>query len=129
MIINLNFESDTPIYLQLRNEIVIGIGKGELLQGESLPTVRQLAEDLGINSMTVNKSYAMLKNEGFISINRRHGAKVSLCLNGKLEFKEKLEEDLNLAISEASLKGISKSEFMDICENIFTTMKKKSMET
>ena len=128
MIINLNFESDTQIYLQLRNEIVIGIGKGELLQGESLPTVRQLAEDLGINSMTVNKSYAMLKNEGFISIDRRHGAKVSLCLSGKLEFKEKLEEDLNLVISEASLKGISKDEFMNICENIFITMKKKSIE-
>lgn len=44
MIIKLNFESEVPIYLQLRNEIVKGIGKGDFNQGESIPTVRQMAE-------------------------------------------------------------------------------------
>ena len=127
MIINLNFESEVPIYLQLRNEIVIGIGKGEFIQGESIPTVRQMAEDLGINPMTVNKAYG-LKREGFITIDRRHGAKVNLLSGGKLEFKEKLEEDLNLVISEASIKGVKKEEFMDMCENIFSMMKCISLD-
>lgn len=61
MIIELNTSSDIPIYVQLRNQIVLGIGRGELKEGESLPTVRQMAEDAGINVMTVNKAYGVLK--------------------------------------------------------------------
>ena len=48
MVIELDFASDTPIYVQLRNQIVKGIGKGELKAGEKLPTVRQLASDAGV---------------------------------------------------------------------------------
>ena len=57
MIIELDMSSDTPIYVQLRNQIVKGIGKGEIQPGEKLPTVRQLAADAGVNTMTVNKTY------------------------------------------------------------------------
>ena len=128
MIINLNFESEVPIYLQLRNEIVIAIAKGDLEQGEGIPTVRQMSEDLGINPMTVNKAYGLLKREGFITIDRRHGAKVNLLSGDKLEFKERLEEDLNLVISEASIKGVEKAEFMEICDRIFSMMKSISIE-
>ena len=66
MIIKLNMTSEIPIYVQLRNEIVLGIGRGELKAGEQLPTVRQMAADIGVNTMTVNKSYQILKAEGFI---------------------------------------------------------------
>ena len=66
MILSLDMSSDVPIYVQLRNQIVTGIGKGELKAGESLPSVRQMAQDAGINSMTVNKAYQILKAEGFI---------------------------------------------------------------
>ena len=65
MIIKINTLSQIPLYLQLRNQIVKGIGKGELTEGESLPTVRQMAADLGINTMTVSKAYQLLKNEVF----------------------------------------------------------------
>lgn|GEM_PF-14757 len=126
MIITLDFNSDTPIYVQLRNEIVIGIGSGELADGEKLPTVRQMAEDLGINAMTVNKAYAILKNEGFISIDRRHGATVAPIGNGQPEFKEKLENELRLVISEASVKGIGREEFMQMCAGIFSSVSFKS---
>ena len=77
MIIELDMNSSIPIYVQLRNQIVMGIGHGELKPGESLPTVRQLAEDAGINTMTVNKTYQILKTEGYINIDRRHGAVVA----------------------------------------------------
>ncbi len=63
MILKLNMSSETPIYVQLRNQIVLGIGRGELQLGEGLPTVRQLAQDVGVNTMTVNKAYTALKNE------------------------------------------------------------------
>ena len=123
MILKLDFESEIPIYIQLRNQIVVAIAHGELSQGEKLPTIRNLAEDLGINNMTVNKSYAMLKQEGFISIDRRHGAKVNPILTPDFKFKEKLEDDLTLVISEAEIRGMKKDEFMKICENIFDSMK------
>ena len=76
MIISLDTSSDIPIYVQLRNQIVTGIGKGELCVGETLPSVRQMAADAGINSMTVNKTYQILKAEGFIEIDRRKGARI-----------------------------------------------------
>ena len=71
MIIELDMSSSTPIYVQLRNQIVKGIGKGELKTGEKLPTVRQLASDAGVNTMTVNKAY---------QINRADKTKGCLCL-------------------------------------------------
>ena len=76
MIIKINTKSETPIYLQLRNEVVKGIGKGEFEIGESLPTVRQMAMELGVNTMTVSKAYQLLKAEGFIETDRRKGTVV-----------------------------------------------------
>ena len=78
MIIKINTLSQIPLYLQLRNQIVKGIGKGELTEGESLPTVRQMAADLGINTMTVSKAYQLLKNEGFLYTDRRLGSIVHI---------------------------------------------------
>ena len=66
MIIRIDMMSSTPIYVQLRNEIVKGIGRGEFEDGECLPTVRQLASDLGVNNMTVSRAYQLLKAEGLI---------------------------------------------------------------
>ena len=68
MLIRLDMASATPIYVQLRNQIVMGIGTGALKVGEKLPTVRQMAADAGVNTMTVNKTYQLLKAEGFIEI-------------------------------------------------------------
>ena len=119
MIIELNTSSDTPIYVQLRNQIVLGIGRGELKEGEGLPTVRQLAQDAGINVMTVNKAYGVLKAEGFIEIDRRHGAKVCTRQDFGAEYKEKVEDELELLITETSLKGMKKEEFLKKCEEIY----------
>lgn len=119
MLIKLDTTSATPIYVQLRNQIVLGIGRGDLKIGAGLPTVRQMAEDIGVNAMTVNKAYAILKNEGYIEIDRRHGAKVRANANFVGEFKEKIESELALLITEASLKGLDKAQFEKICESIF----------
>ena len=76
MILKLNMSSETPIYVQLRNQIVLGISDGRLAPGEQLPTVRALSEEIGINSMTVSKAYTLLKQEGYIYTDRRSGARV-----------------------------------------------------
>lgn len=76
MVISINEASEVPIYQQIRNQIVLGISDGRLKPGEQLPTVRALAGEIGINSMTVNKAYALLKQEGYIYTDRRNGAHV-----------------------------------------------------
>ncbi len=119
MIIQLNTTGETPIYVQLRNQIVMGIGRGELKIGQGLPTVRQMAEDIGVNMMTVNKAYAILKQEGYIEIDRRHGAKVSPRADRTGTFREKVEDELTLLISETAVKGVSREDFMGMCEKVF----------
>ena len=76
MIIAINEYSDVPIYMQIRNQIVLGISDGRLTPGEQLPTVRGLAEEMGVNSMTVNKAYQLLKQEGYIYTDRRNGERL-----------------------------------------------------
>ena len=76
MIIKIDEYSDLPIYMQIRNQIVMGISSGELKGGEQLPTVRALALEIGINTMTVSKTYQLLKSEGYIMTDRKNGARV-----------------------------------------------------
>lgn len=126
MIIRLDMSGNTPIYVQLRNQIVMGIGRGELKMGENLPTVRQMAADAGVNTMTVNKAYQILKAEGFIEIDRRHGAIVRPTKDGSRQYREKLESELELLSAEACLKGLDKKEFLTICEAMFANMAPES---
>ena len=85
MILRIDFDSETPIYVQIKNQVIEGIAKSEIEIGEELPSVRALAEDIGVNMHTVNKAYNMLKDEGYIKIDRRKGAVVSLNLNQSIE--------------------------------------------
>ena len=123
MSIELDMNSSTPIYVQLRNQIVMGIGRGELKLGESLPTVRQLAQDIGVNTMTVNKAYQILKTEGYIKIDRRHGAIVSDNIDMDIVFREKLENELELLLAEAAINGMDKNDFLSMCNEIYSKMK------
>lgn len=123
MIIELDMNSSTPIYVQLRNQIVMGIGRGELKLGESLPTVRQLAQDIGVNTITVNKAYQILKTEGYIKIDRRHGAIVSDNIDMDIVFREKLENELELLLAEAAINGMDKNDFLSMCNEIYSKIK------
>lgn len=119
MIIAINEYSDIPIYVQIRNQIVLGISDGRLSPGEQLPTVRALAEEMGVNSMTVNKAYQMLKQEGYIYTDRRNGAKVRERLEFSRELPAETKEMLQRVISEAKVRGITQAEFQKICEEYF----------
>ncbi|QGQ93804.1 GntR family transcriptional regulator [Paenibacillus psychroresistens] len=122
MIISLELDGETPLYEQLRNQIVIGIATGGLAPQEKLPTVRQLAEDLGINTMTVNKTYSLLKQQGYIVIDRRHGAKVSPTIDESPNHSAELEGQLQLIIAQAAIRGMDQSRFQTICSQIFSKM-------
>lgn len=119
MVISINETSEVPIYQQIRNQIVLGISDGRLKPGEQLPTVRALAGEIGINSMTVNKAYALLKQEGYIYTDRRNGAHVRKEFSEAMELSEKSKELLRQIISEAKICGMTQEEFLKICENMY----------
>lgn len=118
MIIQINMAGETPIYLQIRNQIVLAVGRGDIPVGGQIPTVRQLAGDLGINAMTVNKAYALLKNEGFIEIDRRHGAKIAGFNMNSKEFPSRLKENLSLIVTEAYLKGCKSTDILEVFQSV-----------
>ena len=117
MILQFDFSSDVPIYLQLRNQIVIGISSGQLQAGEKLPTVRALAEESGINAMTVSKAYNLLKQEGYITTDRRKGAAVAH-RDSAPKVKTETIDALRLSLSELRLAGMSKSEVSALLETL-----------
>lgn len=119
MVIGINEYSDVSIYLQIRNQIVLGISDGRLAPGEQLPTVRALAQEMGVNSMTVNKAYQMLKQEGYIFTDRRNGARVREEMNFNKELSLEARDMLERVISEAKIRGIEQEEFFEICRNYF----------
>ncbi len=124
MFLQINFESEMPIYLQLRKLIIESIAEGGISPGEGLPTVRQMAADVGINLHTVNKTYSILKDEGYIVIHKRKGVLVNSRDSMKDgAFSETLEENIRLHIAEAVCKGISREEFFKICDGIYNKMK------
>lgn len=119
MVISINDASEIPIYQQIRNQIVLGISDGRLAPGEQLPTVRALAEEIGINSMTVSKAYTLLKQEGYIYTDRRGGARVRQEFETNKELSEKSQELLRQIISEAKVSGMTQTEFFDLCKHIY----------
>ena len=77
MLIAVDAAAPESLYLQIRNQIVAGIATGQLEPGQSLPSVRSLASDLGINLHTVNKAYAVLRDEGYVRMRGRAGAVIA----------------------------------------------------
>lgn len=126
MILKLDFDSDVPIYLQIRNQIIIGIANKELKDSDELPSVRVLAGDIGVNMHTVNKSYSILKEEGYIKMDRRKGAVISLNLdNTNDQFIEKLNEDMRLYIAECINRGIKIETLKEKFKEIFDMYKEE----
>ena len=124
MILTLDFSSDIPIYQQIRNAIVKAIADGEFREGEKLPTVRALAQEAGINVMTVNKAYQLLKQESYIITDRRNGAAVhspGMKGNERLleEKKQKLAEELELIVAEAKLNRVPEEELVQLLREMY----------
>ena len=120
MLLQINFESDMPIYEQLRRQIIIGIASGKLKLGEELPSVRQLGGDIGINLHTVNKAYNILRNEGYLVIDRRKGAAIRDTLPIlEVEYVEALKSELKYLISDSKNKGMCKDDFLKYCGELY----------
>ena len=120
--IEINFNSEEAIYMQLRNQIIWAIATDGLHEGEVLPSVRQLADRIGINMHTVNKAYTVLKQEGILTIDRRRGAVVRIDAD-KLYAKEELRSDLKYVLAKAFCKNISKEEVHEMVDEIYEEYK------
>ena len=118
MMIEIDFNSDEALYLQLRNQIIIGIATSQFQDGDSLPSVRQLAETIGINMHTVNKAYTVLKQEGFVRVDRRKGAVIAVDID-KMRTLAELKKELQVILAKSSCKNISKEEIQELIEEIY----------
>lgn len=119
MILSIDFNSDEAIYIQLRNQIIFGIAADEIREGDSLPSVRQLAEDVGINMHTVNKAYAVLRQEGFLKLDRRYGAVIALDID-KIRAIEDMKSDMRVILAKAICKNISEEEAHALIHEIYS---------
>ena len=118
MLIEIDFQSDEAIYMQLRNQIVLGIATSMLQEGDTLPSVRQLADDIGINMHTVNKAEALLRQEGILTIDRRRGAIIALDRD-KIQAKAEMKRQLRVLLAKACCKNSSRQEVHDMVDEIF----------
>ena len=120
--LEIDLTSDVPIYRQIRDRIVRGAASGALAPGERLPTVRQLAADLGVNPMTVNKAYALLKAEGIIVMDRRRGAQIGESFAQSGTPDDDFDGKASLLLSEARTKGVSKQALLARISEIVDTL-------
>lgn len=121
MIIRLDFDSEIPIYTQIKDEIVKGIALGDLNDDDELPSVRGLAADIEVNMHTVNKAYKILKDEGYIRIDRRRGAVVSVNLEESTNrFMKTFKRDLEIGVIQCINRGIPKDKVKDLVEDLYS---------
>lgn len=118
MLIEIDFDSSEAIYIQLRNQVIMGIATSAFQEGDSLPSVRQLAEILGVNMHTVNKAYTVLKQEGFITLDKRRGAVIALN-SDRYATLEELKKQLQIVLARGRCKNITREEFHELVDIIF----------
>lgn len=118
MVIEIDFNSDEAIYVQLMNQIIFGIATSRLQEGDQLPSVRQMADTIGINMHTVNKAYSLLRQEGFVSIDRRRGAIIAVDVN-KIKALEEMKQNLMIALARGCCKNITRAEVHDLIDEIY----------
>lgn len=116
MYISIDATDKRAIYQQVVDEIKALIAQGELPEGSSLPPVRQVAADLGVNLNTIASAYRCLQREGLISVRHGSGAVVvSKLLNQRAE--EQLRAQLRASLTQLVLAGFTRSEITALVGN------------
>ena len=127
MFIEIEANSAVPIYLQLAQQIIEGVAKGSLKPGDSLPSVRAFAADLGMNMHTVNKAYHYLEEKEFIRIVQKKG--VFIHENGVRKASEldrlRLKKELRPIVAEALCLQMSQVEIEQLILEISLDLKEE----
>ena len=127
MIIKIDFNSNEALYIQLKNQIIMGIANAQIREGETLPSVRELAEHIGINMHTVNKAYTILKQEGYLKLDRRRGAVIALDLD-KYHAMLEMEEAMRVILARGICKGVSCEEAHQLIDKIYNDYNNEELE-
>ncbi len=117
MLVRIDYNSDEAFYVQLKNQIIMGIATSEIQEGESLPSVRDLADLIGINMHTVNKAYSILRQEGYLKLDRRKGAVVSLTPDRERAIEE-IRFLLKSVVARALCRDLNKAEIHAILDEV-----------
>ena len=117
MIFTIYFNSDEALYVQLCNQIIMCIANEKIHEGDSLPSVRQLADNIGINMHTVNKAYSVLRQEGYIKLDRRHGAVIALDID-RIKAMNELTDELRVVVAKAMCRNISTDKIHALVDDV-----------
>lgn len=120
MKILLSNKSDLPIYEQIKSQIKEQILTGSIAENEFLPSIRQLAKDLGISVITTTRAYSDLESEGFIATLRGKGSYV-LPKDAEMvkeQYLKKIEEAFTIAIENGKAANIPNDELMLILKTL-----------
>ena len=117
IILEVDFNSDEALYMQLYHQIIMGIATARFQEGDSLPSVRQMADSIGINMHTVNKAYTILKEEGYVKVDRRKGAVIAVDAD-RMRTLAELKKELRVILAKSSCKNISKEEIYELIEDL-----------
>ena len=118
MLFFVDFNSEEALYIQLRNQVIMAIATETVREGDVLPSVRQLADNIGINMHTVNKAYAVLKQEGFIKLDRRRGAIIAPDID-EIRALNEMESEMKVLLAKGICKNISKEEVHGLVDKIY----------
>ena len=118
MVLKIDFDSEEALYTQLCNQIIRGIATETLHEGDSLPSVRQLADEIGINMHTVNKAYSVLKQEGFLRLDRRRGAVIALDMD-KLRAMDEMKDDLALIVARGICRDVGRDQVHALVDELY----------
>ena len=118
MYLEIDFNSDEAIYMQITNQIIMGIAKRQICDGDQLPSIRNMADEIGINMHTVNKAYTVLRQAGYVKLDRRRGAIVSVDVD-KIEAIEEIRRELSVTLAKAGCMHISKEEIHELVDEIY----------
>lgn len=123
MLIQIEPDTDIPIYTQLTNQIIEGIARGEIKPGDSLPSVRSFASDLGVNMHTVNKSYHELEKKGIIQIIPKSGAVIIKQEGYNDSIYQHLSDNMKPLIAEAIVFGMTEKDIQQLVKSIIAKLK------
>jgi GntR family transcriptional regulator len=117
VIFRLNQSSGIPLYLQLMEQVKHAVETGALREGDQLPTIRRVAEDLIMNPNTVVRAYRELEHEGVLELKHGSGAFIKESAEGRARLIRKAQAVMESAVERLLLLGLTEDELRRAFEN------------
>jgi GntR family transcriptional regulator len=130
VLVSLKEDDPRPIYAQIISEVKEQVRAGTLVPGDELPSVRELADAVGVNLHTVHKAYQILRDQGVIHLRLGRRARVAelRTMPAGREEIDGLAERLNELITEAFHLGLSKAQFRKLVADLLATTGSKERD-